>query len=214
MNAKINEIKRNEEEKNQEDLYFILVAGLPGSGKSTLAKKLASSLHFVYLERDHYKVELYDKYGFTNDIEKATLDKKAEDLFNQDIEKALKNGQSVIVDKWIKGSYESLDNVISPFHPSKIAIYLDCDYKECSRRYNERIYEPGRSMALSVIGHYPYKEGLSQIKTFSEEEMKKRAMMIDRSTFGDYRIVVNTNKNTINESFNQALAFIINVIRQ
>ena len=72
---------------------LVLLIGCPGSGKSTLAKQfLEENPHFIYLNADSIRKELYGDEGIQGDGEKVF------NLLYSRLRKAIKENQDILID--------------------------------------------------------------------------------------------------------------------
>ena len=117
------------------------------------------------------------------------------------------------MDKWICKDYSNITNITGKFRIKTIVIYLDCEAKEATRRYNDRVNTPNRHLGLSITNKYPFEEGKSEIGYISLEEMEKRYKLYEDKSFGDYRLVVSTNNSEeITQVYEKIKQFIINIV--
>jgi tRNA uridine 5-carbamoylmethylation protein Kti12 len=155
-------------------MNLILISGIPGSGKTTVSQKLAQELGIKCISKDEFKLDYYEKYGFSSSEEKRELDKLAEDQVYREIVCSAKSGTDLIVDKW----YVDTDIIIQevPKHIINIiCIQLSVSPKIVAKRYNERINDGSRHVALSITNQYPVVNGVTQFESHkTEEEMLLR----------------------------------------
>ena len=180
--------------------YLILVTGLPASGKTTIATHLAEILGWRYVGMDQYKIELYEKYGFSSAEEKKKLGKKSEELMYSELYALLQQGNNVVLDKWICKDYSKIDVMAKSLGVEVVVIYLNCEADVAVVRYNSRIEKGERHIGLSLKNKYPYVKGDSEVAYMTLEEMQTRYELYKEKSFGDYMIEVATDN--ISESIN------------
>ncbi len=155
-------------------MNLILISGIPGSGKTTVSQKLAQELGIKCISKDEFKLDYYEKHRFSSSEEKRELDKLAEDQVYREIVCSAKSGTDLIVDKW----YVDTDIIIQevPKHIINIiCIQLSVSPQIAAKRYNERINDGSRHVALSITNQYPVVTGVTQFESHkTEEEMLLR----------------------------------------
>ena len=193
--------------------YLILVAGLPASGKTTIATHLAKDLGLQYVGKDQYKIEMYEKYGFSSAKEKKILNEKSEEIMYSKLYALLQNGENVVFDKWICKDYSRIDAIVKELGIEVIVIYLNCKVEVAVRRYNSRIDSGERHIGLSLKNKYPYVKGYSEVAYMTLEEMQQRDELYKEKIFGNYILEVSTDN--IDESiynYQKIKDFILNII--
>ena len=193
--------------------YLILVTGLPASGKTTIATHLSKDLGLQYVGKDQYKIELYEKYGFSSAEEKKNLNVKSEEIMYSKLYALLQNGENVVFDKWICKDYSRIDAIVKELGIEVVVIYLNCKSEVALRRYNSRIDSGERHIGLSLKNKYPYVKGYSEVAYMTLEEMKQRDELYKEKTFGNYILEVSTDN--IDESiynYQKIKDFILNII--
>lgn len=173
--------------------YLILVTGLPASGKTTIATHLAKDLGLQYVGKDQYKIEMYEKYGFSSVEEKKNLNKKTEEIMYSRLYSLLQNGYNVVFDKWICKDYSRIDVIAKELGVEVVVIYLNCKVDIAVSRYNNRIDSGERHIGLSLKNIYPYVKGYSEVAYMTLEEMQQRYELYKEKTFGDYILEVSTD---------------------
>ena len=170
--------------------YLILVTGLPASGKTTIATHLAKDLGLQYVGKDQYKIEMYEKYGFSSAKEKKILNEKSEEIMYSKLYALLQNGENVVFDKWICKDYSRIDAIVKELGLEVVVIYLNCKVEVAVRRYNSRIDSGERHIGLSLKNKYPYVKGYSEVAYMTLEEMQQRDELYKEKTFGNYILEV------------------------
>ena len=155
-------------------MNLILIKGIPGSGKTTISQKLSRELGIKRISKDEFKLDYYEKYGFASNEEKHELDKLAEEQVYREIVCSAKSGTDLIVDKW----YVDTDIIIQqvPKHVMNIiCVQLSVSPQIAAKRYNQRINDGTRHIALSITNQYPAVTGVTQFESNkTEEEMLLR----------------------------------------
>ena len=199
---------------DKKSLYVLLVTGLPASGKTTIATRLAKDLGWIYVSKDKYKIELYEKYGFSSVQEKRNLNNKSEKIMYSNLCSLLKNGANVVLDKWICKDYSKIDKVAKMVGAKVLVVYLSCAPDVAVKRYNGRIIRGERHIGLSIKNKYPYIKGDSEIVYMSLDEMQKRYELYEEKTFGDYIIEVSTdNIDEYINNYRKIKDFVFNIIK-
>ena len=155
-------------------MNLILITGIPGSGKTTISQKLSRELGIKRISKDEFKLDYYEKYGFASNEEKHELDKLAEEQVYREIFCSAKSGTDLIVDKW----YVDTDIIIQqvPKHVMNIiCVQLSVSPQIAAKRYNQRINDRTRHIALSITNQYPVVTGVTQFESNkTKEEMLLR----------------------------------------
>ena len=155
-------------------MNLILITGIPGSGKTTISQKLSRELRIKRISKDGFKLDYYEKYGFASNEEKHELDKLAEEQVYQEIVYRAQSGTDLIVDKW----YVDTDIIIQqvPKHVMNIiCVQLSVSPQIAAKRYNQRINDGTRHIALSITNQYPVVTGVTRFESNkTEEEMLLR----------------------------------------
>ena len=155
-------------------MNLILITGIPGSGKTTISQKLSRELGIKRISKDEFKLDYYEKYGFASNEEKHELDKLAEEQVYREIVCSAKSGTDLIVDKW----YVDTDIIIQqvPKHVMNIiCVQLSVSPQIAAKRYNQRINDGTRHIALSITNQYPVVTGVTRFESNkTEEEMLLR----------------------------------------
>ena len=162
-------------------MNLIIVSGSPGTGKTTLSKELLKKYNYSFLSKDLFKEKLFEEYGFESAEEKKKLDKKAEQIFFDELKNNVDNNIDTIVDKWLQGiSY--VKNIISKEHVNLIFIRLTCLPAIACERYNKRIIAGERPVSFIALNRYPVDINTVLEKTMTTEAMKEKAFRrFDRS---------------------------------
>ena len=193
--------------------YLILVTGLPASGKTTIATHLAKDLGLQYVGKDQYKIEMYEKYGFSSAKEKKILNEKSEGRMYSKLYALLQNGENVVFDKWICKDYSRIDAIVKELGLEVVVIYLNCKVEVAVRRYNSRIDSGERHIGLSLKNKYPYVKGYSEVAYMTLEEMQQRDELYKEKTFGNYILEVSTdNMDESIYNYQKIKDFILNII--
>lgn len=108
-----------------QDRVLIIITGMPGSGKSTLAKKLEKHFPLVRYSLDEFKVPMYEKYGFDNDMDRAQLKHKAIDKMQMCILNCCDLGLSMVVEYcFTKDWQDFFDRVATEY--KYIVVVVNC----------------------------------------------------------------------------------------
>ena len=177
-------------------MKLIIFTGAPASGKSSLANEVGKRLDIDVISKDGYKIELFEKHGFSNHDEKKKLSVLGEKLMNEELRHHFIQERDIIVDK--KNSKACI----------VICIYCVADYDILAKRYNERIQSGNRHIALYTLNQYPVIDGISQYhKAIGREDVYRIEQNVTEKTFGNNVLEINTNK--IDEEFEDLCAKVI-----
>ena len=83
-------------------MKLIILTGAPASGKSSIAEAVGRKLGIDIISKDKFKIELFEKYGFTSHAEKKKLSIRGEEIMYKTIEKYITQSLDLIVDNNFK----------------------------------------------------------------------------------------------------------------
>ena len=186
----------------------IIFTGAPASGKSSLANEVGKRLDVDVISKDGYKIELFEKYGFSNHDEKKKLSVLGEKLMNEELQHHITLERDIIVDNNYK-NFDEIRKIISIDKKASqvciICIYCVADYDILAKRYNERIQSGNRHIALYTLNQYPIIEGISVYhKPIDRDDVYRIEQNVTEKTFGNNVLEINTNK--IDEEFEDLCA--------
>lgn len=193
-------------------MKLIIFTGAPASGKSSLANEVGKRLDIDVISKDGYKIELFEKHGFSNHDEKKKLSVLGEKLMNEELRHHFIQERDIIVDN----NYKNFDEIRNFLNVDKknskacivICIYCVADYDILAKRYNERIQSGNRHIALYTLNQYPVIDGISQYhKAIGREDVYRIEQNVTEKTFGNNVLEINTNK--IDEEFEDLCAKVI-----
>ena len=155
-------------------MNLIIVSGFPGTGKTTLSKKLVKKYHYSFLSKDLFKEKLFEEYGFKSVEEKKELDKKAEEMFYENLKYNVENDIDTVVDKWLQG-INLIEKFISNKDMTLIFIKLTCNPQVACDRYNKRIISGERLSSYVALNRYPVDTHTVFEKAMTVEAMNEKA---------------------------------------
>ena len=189
-------------------MNLILITGIPGSGKTTISQKLSRELRIKRISKDEFKLDYYEKYGFASNEEKHELDKLAEEQVYQEIVCRAQSGTDLIVDKW----YVDTDIIIQqvPKHVMNIiCVQLSVSPQIAAKRYNQRINDGTRHIALSITNQYPAVTGATQFESNkTEEEMLLRIQSTPQIKNADHYLTVLNDSEELESLCDDVLGFV------
>ena len=189
-------------------MNLILITGIPGSGKTTISQKLSRELRIKRISKDEFKLDYYEKYGFASNEEKHELDKLAEEQVYQEIVCRAQSGTDLIVDKW----YVDTDIIIQqvPKHVMNIiCVQLSVSPQIAAKRYNQRINDGTRHIALSITNQYPVVTGVTQFESNkTEEEMLLRIQSTPQIKNADHYLTVLNDSEELESLCDDVLGFV------
>ena len=189
-------------------MNLILITGIPGSGKTTISQKLSRELRIKRISKDEFKLDYYEKYGFASNEEKHELDKLAEEQVYQEIVCSAQSGTDLIVDKW----YVDTDIIIQqvPKHVMNIiCVQLSVSPQIAAKRYNQRINDGTRHIALSITNQYPVVTGVTQFESNkTEEEMLLRIQSTPQIKNADHYLTVLNDSEELESLCDDVLGFV------
>lgn len=135
--------------KNWKKPTVVMMIGLPGSGKSTWIKQNLPGIKVLSTD------DLIEKYAADKGKTYSEVFTKAAPLasakFDQQLKKAAKDGESVIIDQTNMGK-KSRMNKIAPFkNHYKVAIMVSADPVELKLRLKHRAEMTGKNIPEKVI---------------------------------------------------------------
>ena len=120
-------------------MKLIILTGAPASGKSSIAEAVGRKLGIDIISKDKFKIELFEKYGFTSHAEKKKLSIRGEEIMYKTIEKYITQSLDLIVDNNFK-HFNAIRDILerTSTNVDIKCIYCVADYELLARRYNER----------------------------------------------------------------------------
>ena len=145
----------------------VVVSGLPASGKTQIGRELATALNFVFLDKDDFLEELYDRSSVASLDDRNRLSRLSDRLFRDE---AIRSGSAVLVSHWCPP--DAQDQSGTPSHwmaqeyDAVVEVYCLCEPDEACRRFFARQRHLGHlddkrdreELALrmaSWLGRYP-----------------------------------------------------------
>lgn len=126
------------QEINWSDSALYIVSGISGSGKTTLAKKMQEKLKCEIFSLDTYKEQVYEEYGFKNDIERMILWNMAKNEFQAETITLARTKKSVIVEYPFDVSWQKFFNYLSETYNYTLVI-VNCTKRSFDDIWKSRI---------------------------------------------------------------------------
>jgi predicted kinase len=135
--------------KNWKKPFVVMMIGLPGSGKSTWIRENLPGIKVLSTD------DFIEQYALSKGKTYSEVFSKAAPLasakFEQELKKAAKNGESVIIDQTNMGK-KSRMNKIAPFkNHYKVAVMVSADPTELMLRLKHRAEKTGKHIPEKVI---------------------------------------------------------------
>ena len=195
-------------------MKLIIFTGAPAGGKSSVAKEISAKTGIRTISKDECKIQLFEKFGFTNHDEKKTLSIRGEANMLVLVKNAIEAGQDIIVDNNFK-DFDALRKVLheTGFSGRILCFVFEASYEKLAERYNMRIRSGNRHTALYCLNQYPVIDGVTEFhKPLMAEDVKRIQECIREETYGDavYRI----NTDNIENEFDSICDNVISLINQ
>ena len=194
-------------------MRLIIMTGAPASGKSSIAETVGRKLGIDMISKDGYKIEVFEKYGFTNHAEKKKLSIKGEEIMYETIEDYITKDVDLIVDNNFK-HFNVMRKIIKRVtnNVDIRCVYCVADYEILAKRYNERIRHGNRHQALYTLNQYPVIDGVSEFHPMiTKDDVERIENDIQEFTFGKKVLEINTDNIESDFDFlcNQVINFIV-----
>lgn len=102
-----------------------IISGISASGKTTLAKTMQEKLNCKLFSLDLYKEQVYEEYGFKNEIERITLWNMAKYKFQAEITTIARNQENIIVEYPFDVTWQEFFNYLSDKY-NYILVIVNC----------------------------------------------------------------------------------------
>lgn len=175
----------------------ILIGGSLATGKSTLARNLANELHVMTLIKDDIKEKIVDEIGFTNRNENKKISLATMKVMLYLLDVAMKQALTIIIEaNFHQDELAIIKEMINNYHYDYRFIKLtgDCD-KLYDRFCHRAKYENRHKAHLSA--------GLLDFDAFKAYDND----LLDLDYYLP-TLEINTTNNTINDVYQQTLAYI------
>lgn len=193
-------------------MKLIILTGAPASGKSSIAEAVGRKLGIDIISKDKFKIELFEKYGFTSHAEKKKLSIRGEEIMYKTIEKYITQSLDLIVDNNFK-HFNAIRDILerTSTNVDIKCIYCVADYELLARRYNERIRSGNRHPALYTLNQYPVIDGVSKFHPLiTKDDVERIEQGIQEFTYGQEILELNTNN--IESNFDSLCNLVIEYI--
>jgi len=194
-------------------MRLVILTGAPASGKSSIAEAVGKKVGMDVISKDGFKIDLFEKYGFTNHAGKKKLSVKGETLMHESIEEHVRQDKDLIVDNNFK-HFNVLRDILKKANKSIDirCVYCVADYSILAKRYNERISEGNRHQALFTLNQYPVIEGVSEFHPLiTKDDVERIEQGIQEFTFGQNILKIHTDniESEFEELCNRVVTFIV-----
>lgn len=176
-------------------MKLIILTGAPASGKSSIAEAVGAKLGIDVISKDGFKIELFERYGFTNHAEKKKLSIEGEKIMHDTIKDYVKKNIDLIVDNNFK-HFNTVREIISQADVDVVikCVYCIADYDVLAKRYNDRISSGNRHLALYTLNQYPVIDGISEFHPLiTRDDVERIEQGIQEFTFGQEVLEINTD---------------------
>jgi len=141
------------------EMYCILVTGIPASGKSTIARMLSKKLNVPMISKDDMKEILFDDLGFNSREEKVKLGVASMDIMYYVAAQLMEINKPFVLEKNFEhSSREGLMSILEKYSYKAITVTLTGGYEIIYERYAKRNDSPERHRGHVVNDCYPEKE--------------------------------------------------------
>lgn len=147
------------------------------------------------ISKDGFKIELFEKYGFTNHAEKKKLSIEGEKIMNETIKNYVNHNVDLIVDN----NFKNFNDIREILNQADVDVEIKCvyciaDYDVLAKRYNERISSGNRHLALYTLNQYPVIEEVSEFHPLiTKDDVERIEQGIQEFTFGQDVLEINTD---------------------
>ncbi|MDD3138826.1 MAG: AAA family ATPase [Lachnospiraceae bacterium] len=176
-------------------MKLIILTGAPASGKSSIAEAVGAKLGIDVISKDGFKIELLERYGFTNHAEKKKLSIEGEKIMHDTIKDYVNKNIDLIVDNNFK-HFNTVREIISQADVDVVikCVYCIADYDVLAKRYNDRISSGNRHLALYTLNQYPVIDGISEFHPLiTRDDVERIEQGIQEFTFGQEVLEINTD---------------------
>lgn len=176
-------------------MKLIILTGAPASGKSSIAEAVGAKLGIDVISKDGFKIELFERYGFTNHAEKKKLSIEGEKIMHDTIKDYVNKNIDLIVDNNFK-HFNTVREIISQADVDVVikCVYCIADYDVLAKRYNDRISSGNRHLALYTLNQYPVIDGISEFHPLiTRDDVERIEQGIQEFTFGQEVLEINTD---------------------
>lgn len=177
-------------------MNLIIFTGAPATGKSSIAEECSKRLGIPVFSKDGFKIQLFEKYGFTSHAEKKKLSMRGEQELIERIGLAVDRNEDIIIDNNFK-HYDDVRSVIgsNSNQCNVICFYLFATYPLLAERYNERIRTKNREVSLYALNQYPVIDGITEFhKPLDAIQVENIQNAILEETYGDVIIKIDTER--------------------
>ena len=176
-------------------MKLVILTGAPASGKSSITEAVGAKLGIDVISKDGFKIELFEKYGFTNHAEKKKLSIEGEKIMNETIKNYVNHNVDLIVDN----NFKNFNDIREILNQADVDVEIKCvyciaDYDVLAKRYNERISSGNRHLALYTLNQYPVIEEVSEFHPLiTKDDVERIEQGIQEFTFGQDVLEINTD---------------------
>lgn len=176
--------------KGHEQMYCILIAGMPAAGKSTMAEAISKKLKLPVISKDAIKEFLFDHVGFQSREGKVNLGIASMEIMYYVAEQLMGAGQSFILENNFESSSEhEIRSLMEKYQYSVLTITLTGDHQTIYQRFLERESSPDRHRGHVVNDCYPEKkEGGSKERKVTSISYENFVHSIERRGFDTFSV--------------------------
>lgn len=120
---------------------LVIITGLPATGKTTLAKRLSQETGLPLLEKDAFKVIMFDHLGWQDRDYSQKIGATSYGLLYHLLEELLRANQSMIIESNFKPEtdQQKIIDLKNKYHPSILQIICQADKEIILERFNSRV---------------------------------------------------------------------------
>lgn len=122
----------------------VIVTGLPASGKTTIAREIAKRLGFVFLDKDDFLEDLYERHGVLSWEHRKRLSRRSDDAFQ---DAAVRSDSAVLVSHWRplgeSGESGTPSDWLAEEYKLLVEVCCLCSPEEALTRFLGRTRHPG-----------------------------------------------------------------------
>lgn len=145
--------------KGREQMYCIIVTGMPAAGKSTMAEAISKKLKLPVISKDAIKELLFDHVGFQSREGKVNLGIASMQIMYYVADQLMRTGQSFILENNFESSSEhEMKALLEKYQYPVLTMTLTGDYHTIYQRFLKRESSPDRHRGHVVNDCYPEKK--------------------------------------------------------
>ncbi len=138
------------------EMFCILVSGVPASGKTRFASFLSKKLAMPMMSKDIIKEKLFDTVGFNSRDEKVKLGVGSMEILYYFAEQMMCIGKPFILENnFENASVKGIEELLNKYNYTPVNVCLTGDLEAIYARFAERETSPFRHRGHVVNTNYP-----------------------------------------------------------